>query len=229
MSSGVALAGAGALLFGWFSVRLSGTYMAMLTLAFAQITWSIIFQWDAVTGGSNGLVGIWPPDWLAARKDFYWFALAVCGAGLLLCAWLVHTPFGYSLRASRDSSVKARAIGLSPARLQWAAFTLAGALAGVAGVVYAFSKGSISPEVLSIPRSVDALVMVLLGGVNTLLGPIVGAVAFTWLQDTLARSTEYWRAALGTIILLLVLMFPRGIVGTIGPWLEVLTARRRAR
>jgi branched-chain amino acid transport system permease protein len=229
MGGGVLLAGAGAMLFGWFSVRLSGTYMAMLTLAFAQITWSIIFQWDSVTGGSNGLVGIWPPDWLSARQDFYWFALAVCGVGLLLCAWLVHTPFGYSLRASRDSLVRARAIGLSPARLQWAAFTLAGALAGVAGVVYAFSKGSISPDVLSIPRSVDALVMVLLGGVNTLLGPIVGAVAFTWLQDTLARSTEYWRAALGAIILLLVLLFPRGIVGTIGPWFETAISRRSAR
>lgn len=226
MTGGVLLAAAGALLFGWFSVRLSGTYMAMLTLAFAQITWSIVFQWDAVTGGSNGLVGIWPPEWLSVRQDFYWFALATCGAGLLLCAWLVHTPFGYSLRASRDSAVKARAIGLQPARLQWAAFTLAGALAGVAGVVYAFSKGSISPEVLSIPRSVDALVMVLLGGVNTLLGPIVGAAAFTWLQDTLARSTEYWRAALGTIILVLVLAFPRGIVGTFGPWLGAIASRR---
>ena len=228
MGSGVALAGAGALLFGWFSVRLSGTYMAMLTLAFAQITWSVIFQWDAVTGGSNGLVGIWPPSFLSARQDFYGFALAVCGSGLLLCAWLVHTPFGYSLRASRDSSVKARAIGLQPARLQWAAFTIAGVLAGVAGVVYAFSKGSISPEVLSIPRSVDALVMVLLGGVNTLLGPIVGAATFTWLQDTLARSIEYWRAALGAIILALVLLFPRGMVGTVGPWIQAMLMRRRA-
>ena len=227
--AGITLAGIGALLFGWFSVRLSGTYMAMLTLAFAQITWSIIFQWDAVTGGSNGLVGIWPPSLLAARRDFYWFALAVCGSGLLLCAWLIHTPFGYSLRASRDSPVKARAIGMTPARLQWAAFTFAGALAGVAGVVYAFSKGSISPEVLSIPRSVDALVMVLLGGVNTMLGPLVGAAAFTWLQDTLARSTEYWRAALGVIIVLLVLLFPRGIVGTSGRWFAAMTARGRAR
>ena len=215
MGCGIALASAAALLFGWFCVRLSGTYMAMLTLAFAQITWSIVFQWDVVTGGSNGLVGIWPPAWLQDRKDFYWFALAICGTGLLFCAWFVHTPLGYSLRAARDSPVKARAIGLSPARLQWATFTLAGALAGVAGVIYAFSKGSISPEVLSIPRSVDALVMVLLGGVNTLLGPIFGAVAFTWLQDTLARTTEYWRAALGAIILALVLLFPRGIVGTL--------------
>ena len=125
--------------------------------------------------------------------------------------------------------MKAQSIGLSPLRLQWALFTIGGALAGVAGVLYAFSKGSISPEVLAIPRSVDALVMVLLGGVNTLLGPIVGAAAFTWLQDTLARNTEYWRAALGLTILGLVLLFPRGIVGTMGPWLKSLMTQRRVR
>ncbi|MEO7254597.1 MAG: ABC transporter permease, partial [Casimicrobium sp.] len=228
MSCGIALAGAAALLFGWFSVRLSGTYMAMLTLAFAQIVWSIVFQWDAVTGGSNGLVGIWPPEWLADRTHFYWTVFALCVAGLAFCSWLVHTPLGYSVRAARDAPVKARAIGLSPVRLQWAMFTMGGALAGVAGTLYVFSKGSVSPEVLAIPRSVDALVMVLLGGINTLVGPIIGAAAFTWLQDTLARNTEYWRAALGLTILGLVLLFPRGIVGTIGTRIESFIARRRA-
>ena len=229
MGCGVTLAGGAALLFGWFSVRLSGTYMAMLTLAFAQITWSVVFQWDAVTGGSNGLVGIWPPEWLADHINFYWMVFAVCGVGLAFCSWLVHTPLGYSARAARDAPVKARAIGLSPMRLQWAVFTFAGALAGVAGALYVFSKGSVSPEVLAIPRSVDALVMVLLGGINTLVGPIMGAVAFTWLQDTLARNTEYWRAALGLTILGLVLLFPKGIVGTIGPRIEALVARGSAR
>jgi branched-chain amino acid transport system permease protein len=85
----------------------------------------------------------------------------------------------------------------------------------VAGAVYAFSKGSISPDVSAIPRSVDALVMVLLGGINTLLGPVVGAAVFTWLADTLTRVTDYWRALLGAIILLLVMVFPRGIVGSV--------------
>ncbi|HPV23005.1 MAG TPA: ABC transporter permease, partial [Casimicrobium sp.] len=225
MAGGVLLAGSAALVFGWFSVRLSGTYMAMLTLAFAQITWSIVFQWDAVTGGSNGLVGVWPPEWLSDRTNFYWMVCAVCAAGLLVCAWLVHAPLGYSVRAARDAPVKAQSIGLSPRRLQWVVFVIAGVLAGLAGVMHAFSKGSISPDVLAIPRSVDALVMVLLGGINTLAGPIVGAVAFTWLQDTLARSTEYWRAALGVTILLIVLLFPRGIVGT----LSAFAARRSAR
>ena len=90
---------------------------------------------------------------------------------------------------------------------------IAGAFAGLAGGLYAYSKGSISPETLDVGKSVDGLVMVLLGGVQTLAGPVVGAVTFTWLHDVIARNTEYWRATLGGVILLLVLLFPQGIAG----------------
>ena len=99
--------------------------------------------------------------------------------------------------------------------IQWRAFALAGAFAGLAGGLYAFSKGSISPETLAIPRSVDALVMVLLGGLNALAGPLLGAAAFTWMQDELSRVTDYWRAATGAVILLIVLAFPQGIGGAL--------------
>lgn len=207
------LAAAGALLFGWFAVRLSGVYLAMLTLAFAQIVWSIVFQWDEVTGGSNGLVGIWPAPWLASKTAFYWLTLAVVSASVLVMRQALHAPFGYALRAVRDSALRARAIGLEPARLQWAAFVVAGLFAGVAGALFAFAKGTISPETLGIGRSVDGLVMVLLGGVHTQAGPAVGASLYTWLQDALIRQTEYWRALLGIVILVLVLAFPGGIVG----------------
>ncbi|MFN3629192.1 MAG: branched-chain amino acid ABC transporter permease, partial [Casimicrobiaceae bacterium] len=218
LAAGVALAAVAAATFGALSVRLSGTYMAMLTLAFAQIVWSVVFQWDAVTGGSNGLTGVWPPEALADRNRFYLLALAICAAGVLVLAWLNLTPFGHALRAVRDARVKAEAIGLPATQLHWAAFTMGGALAGVAGAVYAFSKGSISPDVLSIPRSVDALVMVLLGGLNTLFGPVFGAALFTWLTDVFARSTEYWRAALGVAMLVVVLAAPRGLMGAWGQW-----------
>ena len=96
---------------------------------------------------------------------------------------------------------------------QWQGFMLAGAFAGIAGALFAFSKGSISPETLAIPRSIDVLVMVLLGGLNALFGPLIGAAAFTWLQDTLARVTEYWRAFVGAGILVLILAFPQGVGG----------------
>ncbi len=206
---------AGALVFGWFCVRLSGVYLAMLTLAFAQIVWSVAFQWDAVTGGSNGLVGIWPAAWLAPRRAYFWFALAVCGAALAALAWIARSPFGYALRAGRDSPLRAEALGIDVRAIQWTAFAIAGTFAGVAGGLFAFSKGSISPETLAIPRSVDALVMVLLGGINALAGPLLGAAAFTWLADTLARATEYWRAVLGGAILVIVLAFPLGIGGAL--------------
>jgi branched-chain amino acid transport system permease protein len=97
--------------------------------------------------------------------------------------------------------------------VQWAGFCIAGALAGLAGALFAFSKGSISPETLAVPRSVDGLVMVLLGGVQTLTGPVWGAALLTWLQDELARDFAYWRAAMGAVILALVLVMPRGLLG----------------
>lgn len=203
----------GAVVFGWFCVRLSGVYLAMLTLAFAQIAWSIVFQWDQLTGGSNGIVGVWPAPWLASKPAFYYLALTLCGGGIWLLRRIVFSPYGYALRAGRDSPLRCDAIGIDLARLQWAAFIVVGSFAGLAGAIYAFSKGSISPESLAIPLSVDGLVMVLLGGLQTVSGPVVGAAVFTWLQDTVARNTDYWRALLGAIIIALVLVFPQGIVG----------------
>ena len=211
--AGPLLALAGALLSGWFCVRLSGVYLAMLTLAFSQIAWSVAFQWDRVTGGSNGLIGAWPAEWLASKPAYFYLVLVLCGAAIALVWRTVYSPFGFALRASRDSPLRAEAVGIPVRNVQWAAFTIAGTLAGVAGAVFAFSKGSISPEVLSVPRSVDALVMVLLGGVQTLTGPVWGAGLFTWLEDSLSREIEYWRAAIGAVVVLLVLAFPQGVAG----------------
>ena len=207
------VAGGFALLFGWFCVRLSGVYLAMLTLAFAQIAWSVIFQWDSFTGGSNGMIGVWPSGWLASKSTYYWLALALCGIGIAFLWRMLFSPFGYALRAGRDSPLRAEAIGIDLRRQQWFAFAVAGALGGLAGALFAFSKGSISPELTSIALSTDALVMVLLGGVETLTGPVAGAAVFTWLKDELARRTEFWRALLGLVILALVLLFPQGIAG----------------
>jgi branched-chain amino acid transport system permease protein len=209
------LAVGGALVFGWFCVRLSGVYLAMLTLAFAQIVWSVVFQWDDVTGGSNGILGLWPADWLSSPVAFYYVTLVCAVIGVWLLRRMLFSPLGYAMRASRDSVLRAEAIGIDVKRVQWAAFVIASLFCGLAGSLYAFSKGTISPEVISVSRSVDGLVMVLLGGLQTLTGPIVGAAVFTWLQDTVARQTDYWQALLGFAILLLVIAFPQGIVGFI--------------
>jgi branched-chain amino acid transport system permease protein len=207
------VAAVGALIFGWFAVRLSGVYLAMLTLAFAQITWAITYQWDSFTGGSNGLTGVWPAEWLSNKTAYYYLTLVLVIVGILWLRRILFSPFGYTLRAGRDSFLRADAIGIDVKRMQWSAFVIAGIAAGLAGALFAFSKGSISPESLSVGKSVDGLVMVLLGGIQTLAGPVVGAVTFTWLHDAVARNTDYWRAMLGAIILLLVLLFPQGIAG----------------
>ncbi len=204
---------AGALLFGWFAVRLSGVYLAMLTLAFAQIVWAAVFQWEGLTGGSNGVVGVWPPPPFDKAWVYYLLTLALAVAAVLLLRRFLFAPFGYAMRAGRDSPLRAEAIGIDVKRVHWLAFAIAGGICGIAGGLFAFAKGSISPETISVGRSIDGLVMVLLGGIQTLTGPIVGASVYATLQDTVMRQTEYWRALLGIIILLLVLAFPQGIVG----------------
>jgi branched-chain amino acid transport system permease protein len=202
-----------AIVFGWFVVRLAGVYLAMLTLAFAQIVWAIAFQWDALTGGDNGILGLWPGGWLRSASVFYWLTLAICVGGALLLRRAMMAPFGYALRAARDSPRRAQAVGLDPQALRTAAFALAGAAAGLAGGVFAFAKGSVFPGYAGIGRSVDALVMVLLGGVDTMAGPIVGALAYTGLYDVLLLATSQWRFVLGLAIILLVIAFPEGIAG----------------
>jgi branched-chain amino acid transport system permease protein len=213
------LAAAVAVLFGWFCIRLSGVYLAMLTLAFAQIVWSIAFQ-SAWTGGDNGVLGVWPPSWLSKQAAYYYFVLAVCVVGVLALRRAAFAPFGYALRAGRDSPLRAEAIGIDVRRQQWAAFAVGGGFAGLAGGLWAFHKGSVFPAVASIPQSVDALVMVLLGGLQTLSGPVVGAFVYHGLQTEIMRDTEHWRVIVGAIIILLVVAFPQGIAGFLRSRLE---------
>ena len=203
-----------AVLFGWFCIRLSGVYLAMLTLAFAQIVWSVAFT-SGWTGGDNGILGVWPPAWLGSKTAYYYFTLLLVAASLLLLRRVIFSPFGYALRAGRDSPLRSDAIGIDVRRQQWAAFVLAGAAAALAGALHAYHKGSVFPAVLAIPQSVDALVMVLLGGLQTLSGPVVGAAVYHALQTEVMRSTDYWRLILGAVIILLVVAFPRGIAGAV--------------
>lgn len=208
------MAGIAGAIFGWFCVRLSGVYLAMLTLAFAQIAWATAFQWVDLTGGDNGILGVWPSAWAVPKTVFYYLALAIAVLVIVALRVIIFAPFGYALRAGRDSPLRAEAIGLDVGRLQWAAFVIAAIAAGIAGGLFAFSKGSVFPTYMAIPRSVDALLMVLLGGVQTVAGPVVGAFAYMGLNEQLMKLTAYWRFVLGLSIVLLVVSFPRGLVGT---------------
>jgi branched-chain amino acid transport system permease protein len=201
-----------ALIIGWFCVRLSGVYLAMLTLAFAQICWSIVFQWGNFTGGDDGILSVWPSKWASDKVVFYYLTIILCTGGILALRHLIFVPFGYMLRACRDSALRAESVGINLHVHQWFAFALAGAFAGLAGAIYVFSKGSVFPNEMAIARSFDFLLMVLLGGIDTVSGPIVGSAAFIWLHDRIARI-DFWQLILGCLFIVLVLLFPHGIVG----------------
>ncbi len=203
----------GAVVFGWFCIRLSGVYFAMLTLAFAQIVWSIAFQWVEVTGGDNGILGIWPDPWLATPARFYWLALALAAIVVAGLRFLVFSPFGYALRATRDSPLRSEAVGIEGKRVQWVAFVLAGTVAALAGAMFVYLKGSVFPDNAGIALSVDALVMVLLGGVETVSGAVVGAIAYKALAIWLVSYTDLSKLVLGGVIVVMVVAFPKGIVG----------------
>jgi branched-chain amino acid transport system permease protein len=201
---------------GFFCVRLSAIYFAMLTLAFAQIAYAIVHQWYDVTGGDNGLLGIWPPPWLASPVRYYYVALVACGAGLAALAAVGRAPFGLTLRAARDHARRAEAVGIDVRAHQWLAFVVAGFFGGLAGGIFVFLKGSVFPESLAVPVSVEPLVMVLLGGVHSLAGAPLGAALYKLLDTVVTRYTEYWQLVLGAILVLIVLAFPRGILGVLG-------------
>jgi branched-chain amino acid transport system permease protein len=202
-----------AALFGFFIVRLQGIYLAMLTLAFAQIAYAVCFQWVEVTGGDNGIVGVWPSTWAASRSTYHYIVLVAAMAGIFALRHVIYAPFGASLRAARDSAQRAEAIGIDVRTHRWLGFTIAGAAAGLAGGLYAFSKGSIDPTLLGIPLSVDFLAMILLGGMQTVMGPVLGAAAFHSIKDVFMPLTDHWRFLLGASIIALVLIFPRGLGG----------------
>jgi branched-chain amino acid transport system permease protein len=217
--------GLAAALFGYFVVRLSGIYLAMLTLAFAQITYAVCFQWVEVTGGDNGVVGVWPSRWASAR-EVYFYVVAVCSIlAIVALRHLIYTPFGYTLRAARDSANRADAIGIDVRTHRWLAFIVAGAAAGLAGGLYAFSKGSIDPTMISIAMSIDFLMMILTGGIQTVMGALVGAAAFHSVKDFFMPLTDFWRFFLGSSIILMVLVFPRGIVGAVETFRERLGSK----
>jgi branched-chain amino acid transport system permease protein len=209
------VAAAVALLVGVVVLRSAGVYAAMLTLAFAQILWSTAIQWVDITGGDNGVLGLWSslPVVLAGKLGFYWLTIGIVAVSLLALRRAAVAPFGFSLRASRDSPLRAEALGIDVARVRWLAFAAGGLFAGLAGALHAMQKGAVFPTAFSIPVSVDALVMVLLGGLQTLSGPLIGALAYHGLSTELVRATDHWRLVLGLAIIALVILFPGGIVG----------------
>lgn len=204
-----------AAVFSSVCVRLHGIYQGMLTFAFAQMVWAVVFQWYELTGGDNGILGVWPSVWAADKNTFYYLTLLIIGASILYLRHLIFAPFGYALRAVRDNAKRAESIGLPSRKIQYIGLLVSAAFAGVAGGVFAYSKGSVFPAVLEINMTMQAFIMTLLGGVNTITGPLVGTGLYITLESEISRQAQMWRLLLGTAVLILVILFPEGIVGTI--------------
>jgi branched-chain amino acid transport system permease protein len=222
------VAAAGALLFGFFIVRLTHTYFAMLSLAFGQIVYTVIFKWTPLTGGDNGILNVWPPAVLRSPVAYYYFTLLVVGVSFLALHAIVHSPFGYALRAVRENPRRARFIGVNVRRHQLYAFVLSGFFAGVAGGLFAFHNGSVFPDFAYFTKSFEPLVIVLLGGVQSFFGPLAGAVGFKVLEWLISRwAPVYWPLFLGAVVIGVILALPQGFIGLLEgrAWWTRLTGR----
>jgi branched-chain amino acid transport system permease protein len=210
------VAAAGALFFGFFIVRLTHTYFAMLSLAFAQIVFTVVFKWTALTGGDNGILNVWPPPLLKSPRAYCYFTLAVAGAGILAIHAVVNSPFGYALKAIRENPRRARFIGVNVRRHQLIAFVLSGLFSGLAGGLFAFFNGSVFPDFAFLNKSFEPLVVALLGGVQSFFGPLAGAFCFKILETLIARQWPvYWPLFLGGTVIAVIILLPQGFVGLV--------------
>ncbi len=219
--AGALLAGAVALPVGWFSTRATGIYFAMLTLAFAQLLYTVAYKWRDVTGGSDGIAGVpktelfWGGPSLASPRAFYLLVAACVVLSLLACRALVRSPFGRALQAIRENERRFTSLGQEPRPFKLVVFVLAAAFAGLAGALFAPFRGFASPEVMFWVLSGQGLMMVITGGIGTLVGPVVGAMVFILIQETLSSYTEHWMIFSGAVFVLMVIFLPGGLVGTV--------------
>ena len=215
----LAVSAALALLIGFFSVQRSGIYFAMLTFAFQMLLYTIALKATPITGGDDGMTGLKPPGALAQPFYYYYFALALVVPALFLLHRLVSSPFGFTLRALRANPRRVQYVGVNVRAHQLATFVISGAFAGLAGAVFALSSGNVFPGWLNWTASATPIVMAVLGGVHSFLGPALGAAVYVVLEVLISGRTEYWPLAMGLIIVALVLLMPAGLSGF---------ARRRA-
>ncbi len=205
-------------LFGPLALRARGSYFLMITFALAQVVWSVAFGWRSLTNGDDGMPGVPRPSFgwsLDSTTAFYYFSVAVVGVAAVLLVAIVKSPFGRALRGIRESESRMQALGYDVWRYQYVAFVLAAAFAGIAGALYAYYNRFVGPEYLYVVQSAEALIMVILGGAGTLIGPAIGAALIVFLEDFVSSITEHWVLVLGIIYVLVTLLAPRGLIGLV--------------
>ena len=221
----VVMAGLVAAVVGFFCVRLTQIYFAMLTLAFAMLVWGIAFKWKEMTGGDDGFTGVAVPKLLEDRAAYFYFTLIMVAAGVAGLWVICHSAFGLTLVAIRENAVRAGFIGVDTRKMRWAAFTVAGTFAGLAGALFGMYNRGMYIENAFWTESAQVLIMVLLGGIHSFVGPLIGAAVLYLLQVFTNQYTPYWPTVLGLILLVVVLVLPEGLVG-LAKRIGDLTARR---
>ena len=221
-------AGICALIFGYFCVRLTGIYFAILTLAFGQLMYYIIFQWYSFTGGDDGLQGIVPPDFLFGATAYYYFTFCIVAAALIAMWYISRSPFGYTMRAIRDNADRTRFVGINVRKYMLINFVVAAMFAGLAGGLLGPFNRSIAPDLCNWHQSGVPVFMAVIGGPLGFLGPMIGSVIYTFLMAFVTGITEYWPLVIGLIIIFVVLFMPGGVIGLADERVKIFRSKRMA-
>ena len=213
---GMLIGAALAALFGLFAIRASGVYFLMITLALGQCVWGLAYRWNSLTGGDNGINMSGRPSFgldLSNEVTFFYLVLGFFTVSMVLMYVLVRSPFGRSLAGIRERELRMQILGYNTWLHKYVAFIIAGAFGGLAGVLWAHTNGHVSPETVVLTTSVDALLMVVLGGAGTLVGATIGAAIVFGLREYLSTLVPWWQYALGGVYVLTILYLPSGLMG----------------
>lgn len=213
MAAAVVVTAAVSFVIGALCVRLNAIYFSMLTLAFSMLVWAIAVKWKDVTGGDDGFVGITMPAALTDPYTFFWFTYAIFAASVVMLWVLSASALGRIFLAVRENPTRASFIGINTRRTRLIAFVIAGAFAGLAGCLLAMYVRGMYPQTAFWTQSGQVMIMVLLGGIHSFIGPILGAVTLYLLETTIHQYTEYWPLVMGVILLAIVMVLPEGLVG----------------
>ena len=214
----VVVSAAAAFVIGYFCVRLKSIFLAMLTLAFGQFIWAIAFQWRSVTKGDTGFIGIRVPALISTPQSFYYFVLLVAVLGTALLWVITRSAFGRILVSTRENEMRAEFVGVNVKRIQLIAFVISGTFSAVAGGLFALFNRSVFPDFAWWTMSSEVLIMAILGGIHSFLGPALGAAAIILLDRSITEYTQYWPTVLGIILLIVLFVFPDGLAGLATRW-----------
>ena len=214
----IVISAAASAVIGYFCVRLTSIYLAMLTLAFAQFVWAIAFQWRGVTRGDTGFIGLRVPGFISTPESFYYFALVLVIVCTVVLWAITRSAFGRILVSTRENRMRAEFVGVDVNRIHLIAFVISGTFSGVAGALFALFNRSVFPEFAWWTMSAEVLIMAILGGIYSFLGPAVGAAAIILLDRTITQHTEYWPTVLGLILIVVLFAFPDGLTGLAKKW-----------